>query len=139
MVPLNFISFITPIHYETKLCPRVSPQLSNKPEANIFHFKIILVFWRLRSRKNISCEFKDFIHHYVTTKYTICVTSLYLKLFRFRSKIICNPAKIFQGIGPACPVHIDRANNDLTGRLIVSNQMKELIVQLHNEASSSYS
>ena len=32
-------------------------------------------------------------------------------------------------------MHIDRANNDLTGRLIVSNQMKELIVQLHNEAS----
>ena len=40
-----------------------------------------------------------------------------------------------QGIGAACPLHLDVANNDLTGRRIVSNQIKELIVQLHNEVS----
>ena len=40
-----------------------------------------------------------------------------------------------QGIGAACPLHLDAANNDLTGRRIVSNQIKELIVQLHNEVS----
>ena len=38
-----------------------------------------------------------------------------------------------QGIGPACPINIDSANNDLTGREIQSNEVKELIVQLHNE------
>ena len=43
---------------------------------------------------------------------------------------------MMQGIGPACPLHIDAANNDLTGRLIVSNQVKELIVQLHNEVKA---
>ena len=44
---------------------------------------------------------------------------------------------LFQGIGPQCPLHIDSANNDLTGRLIISNQIKELIIQLHNEVRSS--
>ena len=38
-----------------------------------------------------------------------------------------------QGIGAACPINIDSANNDLTGRDIKSNEVKELIVQLHNE------
>ena len=40
---------------------------------------------------------------------------------------------MFQGVGSACPYHIDSANNDLTGRGIESNEVKELIVQLHNE------
>ena len=40
---------------------------------------------------------------------------------------------MFQGIGSACPLYIDSANNDLTGREIQSNEVKELIVQLHNE------
>ena len=40
---------------------------------------------------------------------------------------------LFQGIGSACPNNIDSANNDLTGREIRSNEVKELIVQLHNE------
>ena len=38
-----------------------------------------------------------------------------------------------QGLGSSCPYFIDAANNDLTGRVIQSNQVKELIVQLHNE------
>ena len=40
---------------------------------------------------------------------------------------------LLQGIGSACPINIDSANNDLTGREIKSNEVKELIVQLHNE------
>ena len=44
---------------------------------------------------------------------------------------------MFQGIGSACPYHIDSANNDLTGRVIKSNEVKELIVQLHNEVRDS--
>jgi hypothetical protein len=40
---------------------------------------------------------------------------------------------VFQGIGAACPLYIDSANNDLTGREIQNNEVKELIVQLHNE------
>ena len=44
---------------------------------------------------------------------------------------------MFQGIGSACPYHIDSANNDLTGRVIKSNEVKELIVQLHNEVRQS--
>ena len=34
-----------------------------------------------------------------------------------------------------CPYFIDPASNDLTGRVIEDNQVKELIVQLHNEVS----
>ena len=34
---------------------------------------------------------------------------------------------------PRCPYFIDPANNDLTGRVIEESQVKELIVQLHNE------
>ena len=34
---------------------------------------------------------------------------------------------------PRCPYFIDPANNDLTGRVIEDTQVKELIVQLHNE------
>ena len=34
---------------------------------------------------------------------------------------------------PRCPYFIDPANNDLTGRVIEETQVKELIVQLHNE------
>ena len=34
-----------------------------------------------------------------------------------------------------CPYFIDPANNDLTGRVIEENQVKELIVQLHNEVT----
>ena len=43
---------------------------------------------------------------------------------------------MFQGIGSACPIYIDSANNDLTGREIKSNEVKELIVQLHNEVGA---
>ena len=46
---------------------------------------------------------------------------------------------MLQGIGPACPINIDSANNDLTGREINSNEVKELIVQLHNEVRCSLS
>ena len=44
---------------------------------------------------------------------------------------------VLQGVGSACPYYIDPANNDLTGRVITSNEVKELIVQLHNEVRLS--
>jgi len=42
----------------------------------------------------------------------------------------------FCGLGDKCPYFIDPANNELTGRVIEENQVKELIVQLHNEVRS---
>ena len=41
-----------------------------------------------------------------------------------------------QGLGEKCPYYLDPAKNDLTGRRILTSQVKELIVQLHNEVSS---
>jgi hypothetical protein len=40
-----------------------------------------------------------------------------------------------QGLGEKCPYYLDPTKNDLTGRRITRSQVKELIVQLHNEVS----
>ena len=45
----------------------------------------------------------------------------------------CSNAFLPQGLGDKCPYFIDPANNDLTGRVIETTEVKELIVQLHNE------
>jgi hypothetical protein len=44
---------------------------------------------------------------------------------------------IFQGLGGKCPYYLDPVKNDLTGRRITRSQVKELIVQLHNEVRQS--
>ena len=48
-------------------------------------------------------------------------------------KIICNPES--KESLARCPYFIDPANNDLTGREIKDTNVKELIVQLHNEVN----
>jgi hypothetical protein len=40
---------------------------------------------------------------------------------------------LLQGLGVKCPYYLDPVKNDLTGRRIIRSQVKELIVQLHNE------
>ena len=69
-----------------------------------------------------------FLHKLQLGSFRVCRSSQSQCLVSTVHIIFC-----FQGIGKACPINIDSANNDLTGRVIRSNQMKELIIQLHNE------